>query len=92
MDDCPFISKCPLADEMLLADSVELIKAYLHTPGVLTLTTDSFSKSYMRKYCRTNYLDCARFKIANNLGFKHLPQNLLPHQDQRAQKIINNHF
>ena len=86
MDNCPFISRCPLADEILLAKSPELIREYLNTPGVLT--TDNFSQSYMNKYCKGNYSDCARFEIVNNLGFDQLPKNLLPHQTQRAEKIL----
>ena len=87
MDNCPFFSRCPLADEVLLAQDADLIKEYLHTPGVLT--TDDFSKSYVKRYCKATYTQCARFKIVDNLGMKHLPNNLLPHQVKRAEQILH---
>lgn len=90
MHNCPFIARCPLADEMLLAQDTDLIKEYLHTPGVLT--TDDFAKSYIKRYCKATYTRCARFKVVDNLGMKYLPKNLLPHQLDRAHKILNNHL
>ncbi|MGM0501776.1 MAG: hypothetical protein ACQERJ_04555 [Bacillota bacterium] len=90
MEECPFIYRCPLADEILLAQDPEIIREYLQTPGVLT--SEQLSSSYMHKYCKSDYEQCARFKIVNNLGFNHLPENLLPHQTERMREILEEHL
>ncbi|MBM7555574.1 hypothetical protein [Halanaerobacter jeridensis] len=90
MFNCPFFSRCSLSNEVLLAQDIDLIKEYLNTPGVLT--TDDFSKSYVKRYCQSNYNQCARFQVVNNLGMDYLPANLLPNQLGRADEILNNHL
>jgi len=87
MTNCPFFSKCPLADELLLTNDPELIKEYLHTPGVLT--ADNLQESYNNRYCKSDYEECARFSVVNQLGLTYLPDDLLPHQTERAQEVIN---
>lgn len=86
MADCPFYADCPLANELLLADDIELVKEYLNTPGVLTI--DGLSESYKEKYCNNYYTECARYQVVEELGFEYLPNNLLPHQENRAELIL----
>lgn len=86
MDKCPYIYRCPFKDS-LLAQNTDLIKEYLNTPGVLT--TEQFSQAHMRRYCRGDYTECARFKVVDSLGVDNLPKNLLPHEIERAEKILN---
>ena len=87
MSMCPLYYRCPLADEILLADNVELIKEYLKTPGVLT--SEGLSECYESKYCKSNYRECARFNLVKEVGFDHLPEDLLPHQEMRSNEIID---
>lgn len=87
MSMCPLYYKCPLEDEVLLANETALIHEYLKIPGVLT--KENLSQSYEKKYCKSDYNRCARFKLVKKVGFDYLPNNLLPHQQERVETIIN---
>jgi hypothetical protein len=39
-------------------------------------------------YCRTNNLHCARYIVAITLGKEHMPENLYPHEKDKAYKMI----
>ena len=43
------------------------------------------------KYCRTNNLNCARYMVANALGKEMMPEELYPHEKQRAYLVIAEH-
>ncbi|MBM7556877.1 hypothetical protein [Halanaerobacter jeridensis] len=86
MNQCPLYPKCPLSDEILSTENIKLIREYLDIPGVLT--KEGLTKSYKDKYCDGNHSKCARFQVAKNLGLASVPDDLLPHQNNKAQKII----
>jgi len=40
------------------------------------------------RYCRGNYLNCARYMVASKLGKEKVPADLFPGQIDRAKEII----
>ena len=43
------------------------------------------------KYCRNNNLNCARYMVAHALGKAMMPEELYPHEKQRAYLAIAEH-
>ncbi len=43
------------------------------------------------KYCKYNNLNCARYMVANALGKEMMPEELYPHEKQRAYLVIAEH-
>jgi len=41
------------------------------------------------KYCRKNNLNCARYMVLIALGKESMPEELFPHQKERAYLIIS---
>ena len=41
------------------------------------------------KYCRKNNLNCARYMVLMALGKESMPEDLFPHQKERAYLIIS---
>lgn len=42
-------------------------------------------------YCNGDKTQCARYRVANSLGWQHLPDDLFPTQNEKADEIISNH-
>ncbi|MDA3941104.1 MAG: hypothetical protein PF693_17640 [Spirochaetia bacterium] len=45
-------------------------------------------ESMKEKYCRTNNLNCARYMVFIALGKESMPEELFPHQKDRAYELI----
>jgi hypothetical protein len=41
-----------------------------------------------KKYCLGDYSACARYMIFKKLGREHVPENLYPHQVEKAEEIL----
>jgi methyl-accepting chemotaxis protein len=40
------------------------------------------------KYCRGDFVNCARFMVLGELGPAGVPEDLFPHQTERARKLL----
>ncbi|MFO7819439.1 MAG: hypothetical protein R6V17_04300 [Halanaerobacter sp.] len=47
------------------------------------------TKMFKRRYCKDNYDNCARYRIVNTVGGSHVEEGLLPNQNDKADRIIN---
>ncbi|MFX1374343.1 MAG: hypothetical protein ACFFA0_00885 [Promethearchaeota archaeon] len=43
---------------------------------------------FKQKYCKTNYITCARYIVAQSLGKEKVPKDLFPNQVERAKNLI----
>lgn len=43
------------------------------------------------QYCRNNNLNCARYMVATAIGKEMMPEELYPHEKQRAYLVIAEH-
>ena len=48
----------------------------------------SMAGTYKNKYCRGDFLSCARYMVCKALGKEAVPKDLFPNQLSRAQKLI----
>ena len=81
MQKCKLLSDCALFEP-------EMIKSYLHLAGVLEISPEEFRESYQKKFCYSNYEECARYQIAVEIGRAQVPDSLLPTQTELAEEII----
>jgi hypothetical protein len=42
---------------------------------------------FKRKYCKGDFIDCARYMVSLAKGKEAVPPDLLPHQLERVQKL-----
>lgn len=49
----------------------------------------SYKAIFRNNYCQGYYKDCALWKIASKTSIDYVPLNLLPFQNQLANKILN---
>lgn len=42
-----------------------------------------------RKMCKGNYTECAIYLVSKAVGKENVPSNLIPHQTERVEEIIN---
>jgi hypothetical protein len=42
----------------------------------------------MKKYCRGDFEVCARYQVRKLLGPEHVPQDLFPHDRERADQLV----
>jgi len=50
----------------------------------------AMSATYKKSYCKSNFADCARYKIFKTLGKGSVPVDLFPNQIDRAEEILKN--
>jgi len=46
------------------------------------------SEIYKKNYCRGDNTNCARFMVRQTLGPEHVPEDLFPNQQERAEALI----
>ena len=46
------------------------------------------AESFKQIYCKGNFEICARYMIAITYGREHVPSDLFPNHEQRAEKIL----
>ena len=51
----------------------------------------SINEYFLHKFCEDKASDCARFQVKEEIGEKNVPEDLLPYEHERAEKIINNY-
>ncbi len=49
----------------------------------------STAEMYKKKYCHTDYVNCARFMVSKAIGKENVPIDLFPNQTDRVKQIIN---
>lgn len=42
---------------------------------------------FKRRYCKSDYIDCARYMVSIAKGREAVPPDLLPHQLERVQQL-----
>jgi hypothetical protein len=51
----------------------------------------SISETLKKQYCLGDNSECARFRIFREIGKEHLPDDVFPHEMEKAEKLIR-HF
>ncbi len=44
---------------------------------------------FRNRYCRADFLTCARYSVYKALGMERVPADLFPNQEDRARKIVS---
>jgi len=42
-----------------------------------------------RKYCKKDFIECARYIMAERFGMNRIPEDLFPHETSRANRFID---
>jgi UTP-glucose-1-phosphate uridylyltransferase len=50
----------------------------------------AISESLMEQYCLGDNTECARFFIFDEIGKEHLPDDVFPHEMEKAKKLVRN--
>jgi hypothetical protein len=50
----------------------------------------SISEALKKQYCLADNSECARFRIFREIGKEHLPDDVFPHEMDKAEKLIRN--
>jgi len=50
----------------------------------------SISEALKEQYCLCDHSGCARFFIFREIGKEHLPDDVFPHEMEKAEKIVRN--
>ena len=50
----------------------------------------SISESLKEQYCLGDNTECARFRIFTAIGKEHLPDDVFPHEMDKAEKLVRN--
>ena len=53
---------------------------------------EGMKKIFKRRYCEGDYSNCARYQIASTIGESHVPEGLLPNQNEKAKEVLENYF
>jgi hypothetical protein len=54
-------------------------------------TMPSTASAYRKIYCEQDFATCGRYMVCMTIGGEHVPQDLFPHQSDRAKDIICMH-
>lgn len=48
----------------------------------------SMAELFKKKYCKNDWASCARYMIRKQIGIEHMPENLWPNQQSKAEALI----
>lgn len=65
----------------------DLLKSCVFYKGKMNIEGD-LGAQYKEYYCKKNYQECARYRVARILGSEYVSHTLYPNMEKRAQQLI----